>query len=190
MLKLVGSVPSPYVRRLRLWLDGVDHEFAAIDIYSPEGRAELEKYNPAMKIPMLLDGEQPVYDSGVIFRYLSEKLARPALSVTEENQLTLVDAFQDALILLFYAERSGLDPQQDVMICTLQRDRLERVLPLLSEQVEAGAFNGWSYPAISLYTVLDWADFRQRLALDDWPVLKAFRDNHQQQPQVAETDPR
>ena len=190
MLKLIGSVTSPYVRRLRLWLGDESHEFVHLDIYSEQGRAELEKYNPAMKIPMLLDGEQAVFDSAVIQRYLTDRLGRSGLSVQEENCLTLIDAAQDAFILLFYAERSGLDPQQDVLLCSLQRDRLAQVLPELSRQIEAGQFEQWRYPAMSLYSLLDWVAFRERLDLSQWPVLQAFHARCAELPGVAETDPR
>ena len=36
--------------------------------------------NPTRKVPMLQDGELVIFDSGVIFRYLCQKLQLPALS--------------------------------------------------------------------------------------------------------------
>jgi len=190
MFKLVGSTPSPYVRRLRLWLDDVDYEFIELDIYSESGSAALQKYNPAMKIPMLLDGEQPVYDSRVIFRYLSEKLGRAPLTLAEENQLTLIDAAVDANIILMMSARSGIDTQQDLLLCNLQRNRLAQTLPVLNNWVAEGVFNRWQYPAICLFCLLDWVSFRELLDLSDWPALEAFHRAQQSQPQVQATDPR
>lgn len=190
MFKLVGSTPSPYVRRLRLWLNDVDYEFIELDIYSESGSAALQKYNPAMKIPMLLDDEQPVYDSRVIFRYLSEKLDRPALSVTEENQLTLIDAAVDGHIILMMAGRSGIDTGQDMLLCNLQRNRLAQTLPVLDNWAAEGVFSQWQYPAICLFSFLDWVCFRNLLDLSAWPGLKAFHQAQQHRPGVQITDPR
>lgn len=190
MFKLVGSVPSPYVRRLRIWLEDVDYSFVDLDIYSPEGRTELERYSPAMKIPMLLDGEQPVYDSRVIFRYLTEKLGRPALTLDQENQLTLVDAVIDSNIILLLSSRSGIDTSGDMLLCNLQRERLAQTLPVLSEQVEQGAFAEWNYPAICLFGALDWLEFRGLVDLSEWPVLQQFHQAQLSRSIVQATDPR
>lgn len=190
MFKLIGSQTSPYVRRLRLWLATTPYEFVNLDIYSPEGRAELEKYNPAMKIPMLQDGEQAVFDSRAIYRYLCEQLDHEQLTVDQENALTLIDAAIDANILLMYSKRSGLDPQGDCLICNLQRERLAKTLPVLERQVEEGAFDQWHYPAMSLFGLLDWASFRELMDLTDWPALNGFYQSRAQQPMVKETDPR
>ena len=143
-----------------------------------------------MKVPMLLDGEQPVYDSRVIFRYLSEKLGRPRLSWAQENQLSLVDAAIDSLIVRLMASRSGMDPADDCLIFNLQRDRLDRTLPLLNQMVAAGEFAQWEYPAICLFTLLDWAAFRNLLELDTYPALKAFHAQQQNRDIVQSTDPR
>lgn len=190
MLKLVGSAPSPYVRRIRVWLDDVDYEFVELDIYSESGRTALQNYNPAMKIPMLLDDEQPVYDSRVIFRYLSEKLDRPALTLTQENQLTLIDAAVDAHIILMMAARSGIDTEQDMLLCNLQRNRLAQTLPVLSDWVAEGTFSQWDYPAMCLFSLLDWVSFRELLDLSAWPPLQAFHSAQLARPQVQATDPR
>jgi glutathione S-transferase len=80
MLKLYGSTTSPYVRRIRMLLANVEHDFISMQIFAGDDRAHLMSKNPTLKIPMLEDGEDIIFDSRVIFRYLTEKYSLPALT--------------------------------------------------------------------------------------------------------------
>ena len=113
-MKLIGSSTSPYVRRIRLLLAdaGQGYEFVDLNIYGAD-RDELRKANPAMKIPVLHDGDDVVYDSRVISRYLQEKLDLPHLSWEQENQLTVIDAVNDSMVTLLLSQRSGLDTDRE-----------------------------------------------------------------------------
>lgn len=189
-MKLIGSGPSPYVRRLRLWLEGDTYEFVNLDIYSPKGRAELKRYTPAMKIPVLVDGDQTIYDSRVIHRYLNEKLQRETLSWEQQNALTLIDAANDSFVTTLLLKRSGIDPSQNMLIMNLQRERLVETMALLEQKVAEGEFADWQYPAICLYCLLDWIDFRELYTLTDMPNLAAFHQRAAEREIVQQTDPR
>ena len=73
MLTLYGSLPSPYVRRIRILLDGKDFEFVPMNIFEEKQRAFLISKNPTLKIPMLEDDGKFIFDSNTIYRYLQEK---------------------------------------------------------------------------------------------------------------------
>eukprot|EP00487_Bulimina_marginata_P005236 TRINITY_DN2288_c0_g1_i2.p1 TRINITY_DN2288_c0_g1~~TRINITY_DN2288_c0_g1_i2.p1 ORF type:complete len:104 (+),score=24.00 TRINITY_DN2288_c0_g1_i2:331-642(+) len=102
-MKLLGSTTSPFVRRLRLYslqLNVADFEFVPLDIFAnSEGRKLLTEKDPAQKVPALIDDEQCIYDSRVIFRYLSDKYQQPSLTWRQENLLTLIDAANDPCTL-------------------------------------------------------------------------------------------
>lgn len=191
-MQLVGSHVSPYVRRTRLFLNhiGTDYEFIDLNIYSPEGRSELEKFTPAMKVPVLKDGDNTLYDSRVISRYLTQKFQITPPSWEEENLLSLVDAVNDSFIVYIMSSRSGIDTSQDILLLNLQRDRLERTMPLLNSAVEEGAFEEWNYLSISLFCCLDWVIFRELGSLEAYPALQQFWNTHHQRAEVASTDPR
>lgn len=172
-MKLYGSTTSPYVRRIRLYLQDKKYEFTSLDIFSPEGRDILVKNNPAQKVPALLDEGHYIYDSRVIYRYLAKKFADRELSWDEENQLTLVDAVNDSLVSLFLNEKSGFDTKQDVLFFNLQHQRISKVLSTLNEYVAQGQFLPASYPSICLYALLDWINFRN---LYDWQAYHALKD--------------
>ncbi|WP_166266631.1 glutathione S-transferase family protein [Marinobacter caseinilyticus] len=188
-MKLIGSTTSPYVRRIRLLLGAEPYEFVNLDIYG-EGRDELRRKNPALKIPMLEDGPQALYDSRMIARYLSAKRGLKALTWDQENQLTLVDAANDSCVTLLLSKRSGLDIEQDAMFYNLQRERIMTAMRTLSAMVDAGEFSVWDYPAICLYCMVDWLDFRSLVNFDGVESLLSFRDQHQNEVMVPETDPR
>lgn len=188
-MKLIGSGTSPYVRRIRLLLGNRDYEFASLDIYGAD-RDELRRHNPALKVPMLIDGERAVYDSRVIARYLAEKFDHAPLDWDQENQLTLIDAANDSMVTLALSKRSGLDISNEVMFYRLQHERIARSIDALAEQAAAGAFDGWHYPTICLFCLVDWAEMRDLFDFSGHPALLDARERHRDQPMVAETDPR
>ncbi|GAA0701419.1 glutathione S-transferase [Marinobacterium maritimum] len=189
-MELIGSNTSPFVRRTRLLLAGLPYTYTQLDIYA-EGRSTLATQTPIMKIPVLIDNEQPIYDSRVIARYLQQihGIGEP-LSWEEENRMTIIDAVLDSLVMLLLSQRSGLDTSTEVMIYRLQRERIKSSLATLEHEVLEGNFRLWRYPAICLYTLIDWADFRELINLRDYPILKGFRDEHAKREEVIATDPR
>ncbi|WP_336365670.1 glutathione S-transferase family protein [Marinobacter sp. C2H3] len=188
-MKLIGSSTSPYVRRIRILLGEEPHEFVNLDIYG-EGRDELRRNNPALKIPMLEDDGQALFDSRIIARYLSARQNLDPLTWDQENQLTLIDAANDSAVALLLSKRSGLNIDEDVLYFNLQRERIMTTLRTLAAQVDDGQFDAWNYPAICLYCLVDWLDFRGLVDFSEAASLIAFRDQRRDNPWVAQTDPR
>ncbi|SIS44415.1 glutathione S-transferase family protein [Neptunomonas antarctica] len=189
-MKLIGSAMSPYVRRIRLLLDGHDYDFIDLNIYSPEGREALSTYTPTMKIPVLIDNKQTIYDSRIIHRYLNEKQKGTALSWDQENLLTLIDAANDSFVVLLLSTRSNINTDADLLITNLQKERIERTLPILEQAVADGQFSAWDYSSICLFCLLDWVHFRELSNLAQYPHLSDFRTNKLEFDGVAESDPR
>ncbi|MGO1693085.1 MAG: glutathione S-transferase N-terminal domain-containing protein [Marinobacter sp.] len=189
-MKLIGSTTSPYVRRIRILLDEERYEFVNLDIYG-EDRDEIRRSNPALKIPVLESDGQEIYDSRIISRYISSKQGRDPLTWDQQNQLTLIDGANDSAVTLLLAKRSGLDVDASgVLFFDLQRERIMTTLRSLAAQVEDGQFEEWNYPAMCLYCLVDWLDFRDLVDFSGIESLVAFRDSRQATPWVAETDPR
>ncbi|WP_417578810.1 glutathione S-transferase family protein [Nitrincola sp.] len=189
-MKLYGSTTSPYVRRLRVWLEDVPHEFVNIDIYSPEGRVTLKQINPALKVPMLVDDWQAVFDSRVIYNYLNHKLGKEVTTIDDENAITLINAANDSYIELFQLSRSGIDIEQDALFFNLQHERIASTLSVLNEQAKLGAFEYWHFPAICLYCLVDWLMFRGLNDFSAYPDLQAFHQRHAAREILQDTDPR
>lgn len=189
-MKLFGSMSSPFVRRLRLLLVSQPYEFISLNIFETAGRETLVQLNPTRKVPMLQDGELVIFDSGVIFRYLCQKLQLPALSWADENRLTMINAVNDSLVEILLCQRSGFDTHSDKLFFNLQHERVVGTLQVLEQQAAAGQFDDWDYLAMSLYCLLDWAEFRQLTDLKPYPALQQFLQAAQDRPGVVQTDPR
>lgn len=189
-MKLYGSTTSPYVRRIRILLSQTAHEFINLNIFEGEGRATLASKSPTMKVPCLEDDDQIVFDSRVIQRYLSAKFQYAPLSWDEENQLTLIDAVNDSFVSLFMLKRSQIQADQDALFIRMQKDRITASLKALNEQVAQREFAQWNYPAICLYTLIDWIEFRELHKLEGLDALKSFREQHVDRIEVTATDPR
>ncbi|MES1929171.1 glutathione S-transferase [Salinisphaera dokdonensis CL-ES53] len=188
-MKLLGSGTSPYVRRTRLLLGDTDYEFASLDIYGAD-RDELRQHNPALKIPMLIDGEHSIYDSRVIARYLSEKMGMESLSWAQENQLTLIDAANDSMVTVALSKRSGLDTGNEIDFYALQHERIARSIDALSEMAADGVFDAWHYPSMCLFCLVDWAEMRSLFDFSSHHPLLDLRERFADRPMIAETDPR
>ncbi|WP_296052737.1 glutathione S-transferase family protein [uncultured Alteromonas sp.] len=189
-MKLYGSTTSPYVRRIRLFFADKDIEFINMDIFAGPGRELLRAKNPALKVPMLEDGELIIYDSRVVFRYLSEKFTLTPLSWPEENRLTLIDAANDTFVQLMMLKRSDIANQPDKLFFKLNNERIETLLTTLNAEVAAGHFSQWDYPAICLFCLIDWVTFRALTRFESYPALLAFWQQQQTQVDIAKTDPR
>ena len=189
--RLIGSATSPYVRRLRLYLAGVPYEFDALgDMYGKDDE-HLSGLNPLKKVPVLLVDGRPLWESRVIFNHLREALGRRQPDLDEENALSAVDSLQDQLVQAFLMKRYGHPVHPENEYFRRHADRRRRTLAYLREQVLVGRFDRWDYPAISLFTLLDWSAFRGTLeAAELSGPFERVMDLARKEPQVAETDPR
>ena len=181
MLKLYGSTNT-------------EHDFVNLQIFAEQDRQVLAAKNPTMKIPMLEDSSdettQVIFDSRIIYRYLTAKFADPLLSWEQENQLTLIDSANDSLVQMFVLSHSDIQPDEDKLFFKLQKERVNAVLVHLNEMVASQQFASWNYPAICLYCLIDWIEFRNLHNMRGLIDLLAFHDDNAQRIEVTATDPR
>ena len=187
-MTLFGTAPSPYTRRIRILLQGHDHQFEPLSFWRSEEDL-YDRFGPVAKIPLLEDGGLKIFESRVIYKYLTEKFGGSKLDWDEENQVSVIDAMSDSLVNLFIIKSSGLDTTEDVKYFRIQRKRIVDSLDYLAKLAEQGAFTEWKYPAISLYTTLDWMRFRELWPIEH-PSLLQFLESHQSREDVNLTDPR
>ncbi|KPV96597.1 putative GST-like protein YibF [Pseudoalteromonas sp. P1-9] len=191
-MQLYGSLTSPYVRRLRALAieKDIEFDFLNLNIFAEKDRETLVKLNPTRKIPMLVDGEQVIFDSNVIYRYLAQKLDFTPLSWNQENTLTLINSANDSLVELLICQRSEFDTNDDKLFFNLQRERINGVLSVLNDAAEQGAFSDYNYVALSLFCLLDWIIFRNLTDLTRFSALQVFHSEHKNRASSIETAPR
>ncbi len=187
---LLGSAPSPYVRKIRMLMESIPYELQELNIYETQDGLTLNKVNPTNQIPVLMDGDQRIWDSRVIYNYLNRKhKLYPELSIDEENLITAIDGAMTSAINLLLMKRSGMNTDENFMFINRQKERIESVLDFLKPYLGHQGLNEWNFVTISLYTLLDWGVYRNILDLKDRPECQKFLQTHGTRLIVQKTQP-
>ena len=186
---LYGSLTSPYVRRIRMLLEGMDYTFNNTNVYDNAQRAAFSAISPLHKLPVLTDGDIPIFDSHVIAEYLRQKRHWPETTLAQHNVISALDAITDSLIIVFMSKRSGIEVSEDKLLFKLQFERLPAILNWLTEQAKSDMFDGWHLATIALIATLDWVNFRELYDLSSYPDLIAAAKQHHNKAIVISTQP-
>lgn len=200
-MKLIGSLTSPYVRKVRVVLaeKKIEYEFVLDSPWSAD--TGVPQYNPLGKIPVLvLDDGSTLFDSRVIVEYLD--------SVTPNNRLlpapgreririkrweALADGVCDAAATSFLEAKRPAGEQSPSWI-ERQRGKILRSLEMISEEVGEQpwcAGNTFSLADAAVGVALGYLVFR--FPDIDWraqhPNVSRLYDELMARPSFAETVP-
>lgn len=188
---LIGSLRSPFVRMLRMFLytQKISFHFEVINFLdSEEEQEKLKKLSPINKVPILKYNEQKIYDSRLIYEFLKRQHGLPHLSLNEENYLSAIIAMMDVKVNMLLLRRSGLDVDSSSWYVDRQNARVDDCIQFIMPWVKnLNPQRDWRYPAMALYSFLVWAEYRQLLDLSMYPEFVSFLENFKQCSGVAET---
>jgi glutathione S-transferase len=202
-MKLIGTLTSPYVRKVRVVLaeKKLDYQFELEDVWASD--AILES-NPLGKVPCLvLEGGEAVFDSRVIVEYV-DTLSPVGKLIPERGREraevrtweALADGVLDAAVLArleqTWASRS------DVQRCTAWIDRqMSRVAASLQAMSQGLGDKAWCFGThfsladIAVGCALGYLDFR--FPHIDWrgaqPNLRRLHDKLSARPSFIDTAP-
>ena len=203
-MKLIGSLTSPYVRKVRVVMaeKKLDFQLVLQDPWSSEGVLEA---NPLGKVPCLvMEGGEAVFDSRVIVEYLETlspvgKLIPP--SGRERTEVRTWEALADGLLDASVAARleqtwPGRTPDQR---CQAWIDRqMSRVMAALKAMGQGlgdkpwCAGNHFTLADVAVGCALGYLDFR--FAHIDWRAehanLKKLHDKLVTRPSFVDTAPK
>ncbi len=201
-MKLFGSHPSPYTRKVRIVMaeKRIEAEFVEDNVWGPDPQAAV--HNPLTKVPVLLtDDDIALYDSRVITEFLDGVTPVSKLIPEGGRERALVkrwealgDGISDAGIAV-RLERNRPAEQQS-------KDWIERQLRKVNEGIAAAARDmgdrdychglSLSIGDIALGCALLWLEFRQPEITwrADYPNLKAWIEKLEARPSFAETQPK
>ncbi len=169
-MKLLGSVASPFTRKVRIVLaeKRVEYAFEQVEVMSADTPVPL--HNPLGKIPVLvLDDGATLYDSRVIAEFL-DTVSPMGRLIPEESRgriavrrwEALADGVIDAGILIRYEKAREPNLQSEAWI-ERQRGKLERGLAEMAKDLGDKPWchgNGYTLADIAFGCTLGWLAFR------------------------------
>lgn len=188
---IIGSERSPFVRAIRMFMhtNEIAFNFKILNFVDDENAAaEVAKETPINKVPVLITEKgEKIFDSRVIFNYLTAKHNLSKLSLNDENIVTSIYSCLDTGVLLFLLKRAKIDIDQDEFFFNRNRQRIPANLEYIKPWVTTLTSADWKFPAMLLYSFIYWAQKRVGLKFDNHPELEAFMKKFAQAPGVNET---
>lgn len=184
---LVGSQPSPFVKRIRILMENIPYEFKELNIYETEGGLELHKINPINQIPVLIDGDKKIWDSRIIFNYLNLHHKLENIDWDDENNLSAIDGALNAGVALILMKRSGININDSYMLVYRYKERIESVLDYFRPYVIHEGLKNWNFLTMSIYSFLDWGLYREVINLSERKEYHEFLKAHSERAVVKAT---
>ncbi|HYE39787.1 MAG TPA: glutathione S-transferase N-terminal domain-containing protein [Ramlibacter sp.] len=203
-MKLIGSLSSPYVRKVRVVMaeKKLDYQFIEEDVWS--GDTSIMQSNPLGKVPCLvMEGGEALFDSRVIVEYLDTlspvgKLI-PAVGRERAEVKTweaLADGVMDALVLARLEKHWGgrQDGERSQAWIDRQMEKTHSSLKAMSQGLGDKPFCAGIYLSLADIAVgcaLGYLDFRFKEI--DWraeyPNLARLKEKLLQRASFSETLP-
>lgn len=201
-MKLIGSLSSPYVRKVRIVMaeKKLEHQLILEDVWSAD--TEIQKSNPLGKVPCLvMEDNGAVFDSRVIVEYLDTLTpVGKLIPGTGRERLevrcweALADGMMDASILVRLEKTQRPPEQQSQKWIERQTLKMTEGLKALSKGLGENAWccgNHMTLADIATGCVLGYFDFRFP-EIDwrtDYPNLAKHFEKMSARPSFQETIP-
>jgi glutathione S-transferase len=202
-MKLLGSLASPYTRKVRVVLaeKKIECELEVVDVQPVEN--PVNGHNPLGKVPTLVLGDgAALYDSRVIVEFLDARSPIGRLIPDETRDRVavrrweaLADGVLDAGLLVRYeAQRKQLERSQ--AWSDKQVARMQRALAAMAKDMEGRSWchgDRYSLADIAVGCCLGWLDFRRPGELDwhrEYPPLAQHYRKLMERAAFADTAPK
>ena len=201
-MKLLGSVPSPYTRKVRIVLaeKKIDCDFEIVDVLAAEN--PVIALNPLGKVPtLMLDDGTTLFDSRVIVEFL-DSVSPISRLIPDDNRErvavrrweALADGSLDAGLLIRY-ESLRPKKEQSKDWSDKQTAKLRRGLAMIAAELADKAWchgDRYTLADIAVGCCLGWVEFRKPAGIvwrSEYPNLERFYDKLMERPAFAETAP-
>ncbi|WP_153109315.1 glutathione S-transferase [Propionivibrio limicola] len=200
-MKLIGSLTSPFVRKVRVVLSEkkIEYEFGLDSPWS--GDTQVPDFNPLGKVPvLLLDDDTALFDSRVICEYLDNVAPNNKLMPATNRERTEVkrwEALADGVCEAagnIFLERKRPAEQQSADWIVRQESKIIRGLDYMSDELGENAWcmgTHFTLADIASGCALGYLAFRSPEI--DWnvkhPNLSRFYDKIMQRAAFVETIP-
>ncbi len=201
-MKLIGSLTSPYVRKVRVVMaeKKLDYELVLENVWTPE--TTIQQSNPLGKVPcLIMEDGGAMFDSRVIVEYLDTltpvgKLIPPNGRERAEVKCweALADGVLDAAVLVRLERTLRAETQQSPEWIKRQLEKVDAGLKAMSTGLKDTAFcsgNHYTLADVAVGCALGWLSFR--FPENDWrssyPNLSKLFDKLSERPSFKDTIP-
>ena len=201
-MKLLGSLLSPYTRKVRIALaeKRIECELEMVDVAPVDN--PVNRHNPLGKIPALvLDDGTPLYDSRVIVEFL-DNVSPFSRLIPDDNRdrvqvrrwEALADGVLDAGLLVRYESLREAGEQSKAW-SDKQLARMHRGMAQMASDLNGRSWchgDRYSLADIALGCCLGWLDFRRPAGLDwhaEYPSLTKHYAKLMERPSFADSAP-
>jgi len=202
-MKLIGSLASPFVRKVRIVLADkkLDYPFEQENVWAADTR--IQDSNPLGKVPcLIMEDGGAVFDSRVIVEYLDTitpvcRLLPP--SGRERSEVKCWEALADGLLDAAVLIRAEYTQRPEALRSESWIARQQGKIDAAVEAMETGlgekpfcAGNSYTLADVAVGCALGYLDFRypERDWRDGHPNLARLAEKLAQRPSFADTDPR
>ncbi|MBI3714566.1 MAG: glutathione S-transferase N-terminal domain-containing protein [Betaproteobacteria bacterium] len=201
-MKLIGSYPSPYTRKVRIVMaeKRIEAEFVEDNVWSAD--TKVTEINPLTKVPVLvMDDDITLFDSRVIAEFLDGVTPVSKLIPESGRDRALVkrwealgDGIADAGIAMFLERKRPPETRGKEWIVR-QQGKVETAIAAAARDLgERDYCHGLSLSLgdISLACALLWLEFRMPEITwrEQYPNLKAWIEKLETRPSFIDTRPK
>ena len=201
-LRLVGSLTSPYVRKVRIVMaeKRIEYHLDLEDVWAPDSK--IQDANPLGKVPcLIMEDGGAVFDSRVIVEYLDtmtpvSKLLPPSGRERAEVRTweALGDGMLDAAILVRLEQTQRPTEQQSQKWIDRQMGKVHAGLAAMSRGLAEKPWcngNAYTLADVAVGCTLAYLDFRFAHIQwrDSYPNLARLYEKLAARPSFAETQP-
>ena len=201
-MKLIGSMASPFVRKVRIVLADkkLDYDFVLENVWAPETTIQL--FNPIGQVPcLMLDEAHALYDSSVIVDYLDTltPVSKLIPSTGRERAVVkcweaLADGIADAAILIRQELTLRPKKQQSEEWIARQMSKVDVGLKRMAQDLGDNPYcvgAHYSLADVAVGCVLGWLIFRfpEINWRVDYPNLSIYFDRISERQSFKDTVP-
>jgi glutathione S-transferase len=203
-MQLYFSPNSPYARKVRIVLREKGLECQEIPMDTGNPPPEFARYNPNLRVPILVDGEHALFESNIIVEYLLKtypakgqgqpplagSLTRPERHWDDMLVLNCIETMLDSGLNIFQLRKNGVEVAKVAYLGT-EAKRMQMELDWLEQRATPEGFvpGTFSVQDMNLVCALTWINFRKPIDLQMRPKVTAILERYNARPSVAATVP-
>ena len=170
-MKLIGSLASPYVRKVRIVMaeKKLDYAFILEDVWASDNK--INRFNPLGKVPcLLMEEDTALFDSSVIVEYLDTLTPVGKLIPINSRERAevkrweaLADGVLDAGVLIRLENTVRPVELRSQLWITRQRQKIDRGLRMMADNLEENSYcfgTHCSLADVAVGCALGWLNFR------------------------------